>query len=72
VPNGNGETTTGSMTKSDLEDAIDDAVEILTQAYVPEASREDLTGAIGDALSALQGDDAGDDDDDNADDDLGH
>jgi hypothetical protein len=56
------------MTKSDLEDAIDDAVEILTQAYVPEASREDLAGAIGDALSARQGDDGGDDD---ADDDLG-
>lgn len=62
MPNGNGEFT-GPATKADLEDAIDNAVEILTQAYVPEASREDLAGAIGDALSALQGDGDGDDDD---------
>jgi hypothetical protein len=68
MANGNGGITTGSMRKSDLEDAIDDAMEILNKAYVPEASREDLAGAIGDALSALQGDDG---DDDDPDDDVG-
>jgi hypothetical protein len=63
MANGNGGFTTGPITKADLQDAIDEAVNILTQAYVPEASREDLASAVGDALSALQGDDDGDDDD---------
>jgi len=51
VANGNNDT----MTKADLQDCIDQATQILTDAYVPEASREDLAAAIGDALAALEG-----------------
>ena len=54
------------MTKPELEDAIDQAQQILQDAYVPEASREDLASAIGDALAALEGD-AGDEDEDDDD-----
>ena len=39
MANGNGGFTTGPMTKADLQDAIDEAVNILTQAYVPEVGR---------------------------------
>jgi hypothetical protein len=62
VANGN------SMTKDDLQDRNDQATAILTDAYTPEASREDLAQAVGDALDALSGDydDDGDDDDDDA------
>ena len=62
VANGN------DMTKRELEDAIDQATQILQAAYVPEASREDLAAAIGDALAALEGD-VGDEDEDDDDDD---
>jgi hypothetical protein len=54
-------------TKADLQDAIDQAVQILSDAYTPESSREDLAAAVGDALDALSGN--GDDDDDDVDDD---
>jgi hypothetical protein len=50
-------------TKADLQDAIDQATQILSDAYTPESSREDLAAAVGDALDALSGD-GGDDDDD--------
>jgi hypothetical protein len=60
--------TTDTSTKADLQDAIDSAVEILQAAYVPEADRETLACAVGDALAALEGDldedDSGDDDED--------
>jgi hypothetical protein len=58
------------MTKADLQDCVDQATQILTDAYVPEASREDLAEAIGEALAALEGDtgDEEDDDDDSDDD----
>jgi len=49
------------MRKADLEDSIDNALSILQGVYQPESSREDLAGAIGDAIDALNG---GDDDDD--------
>jgi hypothetical protein len=52
-------------TKSDLQDAIDAAVEALSSVYTPEASREDMAAGIADALDALDG---GDDDDDDGDD----
>jgi hypothetical protein len=65
MANGNGN---GDMTKAELEDCIDNATQILTDAYVPEASREDLAAAVGDALDALSGEDA-DEDDDGSDDD---
>ena len=56
--------------KSDLQDVCDQVQDILTDAYTPEASREDLAAAIGDALDVLEnGPDAGDDDGTDADDD---
>ena len=54
-------------TKADLQDAIDQATQILSDAYTPESSREDLAAAVGDALDALSGD--GDDNGDDLDDD---
>jgi hypothetical protein len=56
-------------TKADLQDAIDQAVQILSDAYTPESSREDLAAACGDALDVLAGDGGDDDDDDDVDDD---
>ena len=72
MANGNG--GNGDMTNAELEDCIDNATQILTDAYVREASREDLAAAIGDALDALSGEDTGDEDedDDSTDDDDGH
>lgn len=55
-------------TKADLQDAIDQASQVLSDAYQPESSREDMASAIGDALDILSGD-SGDDDDDAGDDD---
>jgi hypothetical protein len=62
------ETKMANDTKADLQDAIDQATQILSDAYAPESSREDLAAAVGDALDALSGD--GGDDDDGDDDDL--
>jgi hypothetical protein len=39
----------------DLEETIDEATAILEDAYTPEASREDLAEAIGNALDVLSG-----------------
>ena len=44
-----------TMSKSDLQDCIDQATSILEAAYVPEADRETLAAAVGDALNALSG-----------------
>jgi hypothetical protein len=63
VANGN------DMTKADLQDCVDQATQILTDAYVPESTREDLAAAIGDALAALEGDTGDGEDDDDTDDD---
>jgi hypothetical protein len=65
-------------TKADLQDQIDQAIDVLDDAYAPESSREDLAGALGTALDILRGDgedaDDGDaddgDDSDDSDDDL--
>jgi hypothetical protein len=65
VANGN------AMTKDDLQDCIDQATQILEDAYQPETSREDAMAAIGDALDALGGDSDADEDDDSDDDDQG-
>ena len=64
MANGNG----NDMTKTYLQDCIDQATDILTDAYTPEASREDLAQAVGDALDALSGDYDEDEDGDGADD----
>jgi hypothetical protein len=66
MANGNGDNS--DMTKAELEDCIDNATQILTDAYVPEADRETLAAAIGDALDALSGEDTGDEDEDEDDD----
>jgi hypothetical protein len=57
MANGNGET------KADLQDCVDEAASILEAAYTPEASREELAAAIGQALDILSGEDDEDDDD---------
>ncbi len=46
-------------TKAELEEAIEEAVEVLTGAYAPESSREDLAGAVGKALNVLELEDEG-------------
>ena len=51
MASGNGN---GSMTKADLADVCDQVQDILEDAYTPEASREDLAAAIGDALDLLE------------------
>jgi len=48
VANGNGD-----MTKAGMQDCLDQVQDFLTDAYTPEASREDLA-AIGDALDVLE------------------
>ena len=60
----------GAPTKDDLQDAIDQATQILSEAYAPESSREDLAAAVGDALDILSGDGADDHDDNAIDDDA--
>jgi hypothetical protein len=57
----------GDLTKSDLEEMVDQASDVLSAAYVPESDRETLAEAVGNALDILAGD--GDDSDD-ADDDA--
>jgi hypothetical protein len=59
-------------TKSGLQDQIDDAIDILDDAYAPETTREDLAEAVGRALDVLRGEeDEEDEDEDAEDDDLG-
>jgi hypothetical protein len=45
--------------KAELQETIDDAAEALNNAYTPEASREDLAAAVGEALDILNGEDEG-------------
>jgi hypothetical protein len=66
VANGNGN---DDMTKSELQDCVDQALDILQAAYVPESDRETLAQAVGDAIAALEGDGDEDDDGDDTDDD---
>ena len=59
VANGN-----DSMTKADMADVCDQVQDILSDAYTPESSREDLAAAIGDALDLLENGPADDTDTD--------
>ena len=43
------------------QDTIDNAVEVLEEAYTPEASRADLVNAVSQALDILSGEDAEED-----------
>ena len=51
-------------TKAELEAAIDEAVDVLNEAYTPEATREDLAAAVGEALDILNGEEESDDESD--------
>jgi hypothetical protein len=53
---------TKMATKNELQDQIDSAIDTLNDAYTPEASREDLAAAVGEALDILNGEDADSDD----------
>jgi hypothetical protein len=57
------------VTKADLQDVSDQVQDILTDAYTPESSREDLAAAIGDALDLLENGPSDDTDTDGGDDD---
>jgi hypothetical protein len=59
MPNG---TSGGVPTKADLQDMVDEALEVLETAYVPEADRGTLVDAVAQAIGALQGN-TGDEDD---------
>ena len=48
--------------KADLQDQIDQAIDVLDDAYAPESTREDLATAVGSALDILRGDADSDDD----------
>jgi hypothetical protein len=54
-------------TKTELQETIDSAIETLNDAYTPEASREDLAAAVGEALDILNGEDDSDADDSDTD-----
>ena len=54
--------------KAELQDAIDNAVGVLDEAYAPEATREELATAIGQALDILNGEDDSDSSDEDLDD----
>jgi len=53
-------------TKSELQEQVDSAAGVLNEAYTPEASREELPAAVGQAFDILNGedDDSEDDEDD--------
>jgi hypothetical protein len=53
----------GTTTKTDLQDQIDQAIDVLDDAYAPESTREELAASIGSALDILRGESEDDDDD---------
>ena len=56
-------------TKAELQEQLDNINEVLNGAYTPEASREDIASAVGEALDILNGeddDDSADEDDDDS------
>jgi hypothetical protein len=57
-------------TKADQQDQIDQAIDVLEEAYQPESTREDVVEAISNALDILRGEeeDEEEDDDDRDDD----
>jgi len=55
---------TSMATKNELQEQLDSAIETLNDAYTPEASREQLAEAVGEALDILNGEDADDSDPD--------
>jgi hypothetical protein len=69
-PKGKGRKTTmaaSGPSKAELQDTIDSAIGVLDEAYAPEATREELAEAVGQALDILNGEedsDSGDEDPD--------
>jgi hypothetical protein len=59
---------TSFTVSSDLANIVDQLEQILTDAYVPEASREDMAGAIADVLDVLAGNGGEEEDDLDSDD----
>ena len=57
-------------TKAELQEQLDSINEVLNGAYTPEASREDIAAAVGEALDILNGeeDDADESEDESEDD----
>jgi hypothetical protein len=53
-----------TVTKTELQDVIDEVIDVLDDAYEPEATREDLAEAVGQALDVLRGEDEDTDSDD--------
>jgi hypothetical protein len=58
-------------TKTDLQEQLDNAAAILDGAYTPEASREDIAAAVGQALDILNGEDDDSDEDEEDDEEEG-
>ena len=56
-----------NSSKADLQDQIDQAIDVLDDAYAPESTREDLATAVGSALDILRGNEDTDDDSDDQD-----
>jgi hypothetical protein len=57
-----------SPSKIELQGRIDNAIDLLDDAYAPESTREDLAQAVGKALDILKGEDEDESDDDEDDD----
>ena len=55
------------LSKAELQDTIDSAIGVLDEAYAPEATREELATAIGQALDILNGEDDSDESEDETD-----
>ncbi len=53
-----------SPSKTELQGRIDDAIDLLDDAYAPESIREDLAQAVGKALDILKGEDEDEEDED--------
>jgi len=48
---------------AEIETLLDQVQDVLDDAYSPESTREELAGAIGEALAMLEGEDEEEDDD---------
>ena len=58
---------TPTLSRADVEDQMDRAIELLDGAYEPESTREELARAVGSALDILRGEDENEDDDEDDD-----
>jgi hypothetical protein len=63
------ERKTTMATKSELQEQLDNIAEVLNEAYTPEATREEVVAAVGQALDIINGDDDDSADEDDEDED---